>query len=210
MAMEELATYYYEDRPAEMRGEVVSRVIGYYEEAAEAGRQRACLNLGAIYSDGMYASADRDRAEALLTRARLGENRRLAALACARLGDLCVNEDTARAFDYYLEGVLLCDHPICLYKLGDTYRDGAFVRRDVEKAYFIYEKAKAVSAERFGNDGYGEILLRLARAKLVGEGTAVDAAGARKYLTIAKRLPRKSSVAEDVPALADALLAKIG
>jgi hypothetical protein len=201
-AMEELATFYYEDHPELIDEQVCRKMIDYYGKAATAGSQKAQLNLGRIYFDGRYADKDHERARAFLERAISGESARLAANAAAMLGDayffgLGVEADFSRAFDYYLEGVLLSDHPLCLCKIGDMYRQGKFVKQDDEKAFFIYTKAKH-SSTRFAYYGYSEILLRLAEAKLYGIGTKRDVPGALSDIEKAKRIPDKASNSEDI------------
>ena len=53
-AMEELATFYYEDNPELMDADKGHLVSELYEKAAVVGNQRACLNLGMICCDGLY------------------------------------------------------------------------------------------------------------------------------------------------------------
>ena len=207
-AMEQYASFYCEEHPDLMNDSVIPLVVQYLERGAAGGSQRACLNLGAMYEDGHYVAQNRAKAIALLESARAGGDARLSAIATARLGDCCCameNADYRKAFDYYLEGVLLCNHPVSLYKLGDMYRAGRFVEKDPEKAYFIYEKAKTAS-QRFCNDSYAEILFRIAQAKLDGIGTARDPMGARKYLEMAKRTPSQSSIPESIRDAAEELL----
>ena len=92
--------------------------------------------------------------------------------------------------------------------MGDMYRLGLFVEQNGEKAFFIYNKAKTAS-QRFANDSYDSILLRLAEAHLEGIGTEKDASAAQKYLQMAKRMPCKSSCPEALGDKIDALLAKL-
>ena len=148
-ALSELASFYYEDNPRLMK-ENLGLVLDSYERAAEAGCQIACLNLGRILSDGKYVSPDYGRAAELFRSAKLGESGRIAAIASSELGDFYllgkgVKADYAKAFDLYLEGALLCGHPVSLYKLGDMYRLGQFVSQSGEMAYLIYSKAKSAS-----------------------------------------------------------------
>ena len=207
-AMEQYASFYCEEHPDLMNDSVIPLVVQYLERGAAGGSQRASLNLGALYCDGQFVTQDSEKAIALLESARAGSDARLSAIAAARLGDCycaMADADYEKAFDYYLEGVLLCNHPVALYRLGDMYRAGRFVRKDPEKAYFIYEKAKTAS-QRFCNDSYAQILFRIAQAKLDGIGTERDPAGAVKYLEMAKRTPSQSSIPENVREAAEALL----
>ena len=211
-AMEELASFYYEDHPELIDNSTVRLVSEYYAKAAAAGHQKAALNLGALYCDGAYLEPDYPKAIDLFKSAISGSDGRIAAIACAKLGD-CYRAgkgteiDYSRAFDCYLEGVLLCNHPVCLYKLGDMYRAGEFVNQDSKKAYFIYSKAKTVS-QRFCNDSYAEILVRLAELMIEGAGTDKDVASAVKYLEMAKRMQSKSSNPENIPQKVEQLLQK--
>ena len=211
-AMEEFASFYYEDHPELIDHTTAKLVLEYYEKAAEAGNQKSKLNLGALYYSPLIGEPNYAKAVALFESAISGDDARIAAIACARLGDCCrfgkgVTVDYGKAFDYYLEGVLLSNHPVCLYKLGDMYYAGEFVRQDNKKAYFIYCKAKAMS-QRFCNDSYSEILVRLAELMMDGSGTDKDVAGALKYLEMAKRIQNKSSNPEDISQKIETLLKK--
>ena len=200
-AMEEVATFYYEDHPELMNDTTAPLVLEYYEKALSLGHQKTYLNLGTIYFDGIYAPPNYSKAIELFKLAISGDNARIAAIANAKLGDCYqygygMESNLSKAFDCYLEGVLLCNHPICLYKLGDMYRSGLFVNQSSKKAYFIYCKAKDASAKYFLNDSYAEILVRLAEAKIDGIGTDKDIPSARKYLELAKRGSYRSSYPE--------------
>lgn len=213
-AMEALATFYYADHPELMNDTTSQLVVDHYKKAAAAGNQKACLNLGTIYCDGIYAQQNYAKAIELFKSALSGDSARIAAIADAKLGDCYlygkgVETDISKAFDCYLEGVLLCEHPICLYKLGDMYRSGLFVKQDNKKAYFIYCKAKDVSTKHFLNDSYAEILVRLAEAKIDGIGTDRDIPGAQKYLAMAKRVPGRSSHPENIQEKVDILQKKL-
>lgn len=202
-AMEALAAIYYEDHPEMMKGPAIPLVLDCYEKSAATGNQRSCLNLGSICFDGVYTQQDYTKAVELFKTAIQGQDARLSAIAAAKLGDCYfygkgVDADIGKAFDCYLEGILYCNHPICLYKLGDMYRSGIFVKQDSKKAYFIYNKAKKESSMHFFNDGYAEILVRLAAAKIDGIGTEKDIQGAKKYLMMAQRMPYQSSHPENI------------
>ncbi len=212
-AMEELASFYYEDHPKLIDSETIRTILECYAKAASKGHPKAQLNLGALYCDHPLVEPDYAKAIALFESAIEGDDARIASIACAKLGDCYrlgkgVGIDYSKAFDYYLEGVVLCNHPVCLFKLGDMYHAGEFVNQDSKKAYLIYCKAKSVSP-RFNNDSYAEILVRLADLMLEGSGTDKDIPGARKYLEMAKRMPSKSSNPENTPQKIEFLLKKL-
>ena len=211
-AMEEFASFYYEDHPELIDHATLPLVLEYYEKAAQAGNQKSKLNLGAIYCTPSLGEPNYAQAIALFESAISGDDARIAAIACAKLGDcyrfgMGASIDYSKAFDYYLEGVLLCNHPVSLYKLGDMYYAGEFVQQDSKKAYFIYCKAKAMS-QRFCNDSNAEILVRLAELMIDGSGTEKDIVGALKYLKMAKRIPNQSSHPEDLSERIEFLLTK--
>ena len=212
-AMEELASFYYEDHPELLDDETVGLALEYYGKAAKAGNLKSILNLGKLYCGSSHVEPNYAKAIELFRSAIAEDNGRIAAIACAWLGDCYrfgkgVSADYGKAFDSYLEGVLLCNHPVCLYKLGDMYYAGEFVNQDSKKAYFIYSKAKTASAN-FCNDSYAEILVRLAELMIEGTGTEKDTSGAVKYLNMAKRIKNKSSHPENITEKIDFLLKKI-
>ncbi len=201
-AMEEIATYYSQNHPELMNDTIISLVLEYYEKAASAGHQRARLNLGALYYNGIYVTQNYPKAIELYKLALCGNDARIAAIAASNLGycyyyGRSVDVDYSKAFDYFLEGVLLCNHPVCLYKLGDMYRSGKFVNKDDEKAYFIYCKAKN-SSPKFDYEGYADILVRLAEAKIEGIGTDKDIICALKYLERIRRTSDRCSPSQSV------------
>ena len=201
-AMEELASFYYEDHPELMDNTTVKLVLECYEKAAKFGNQKSKLNLGSLYCNHPLVEPNYAKAIELFESVISGDSARISAIACAKLGDcyrlgMGVSIDYSKAFDYYLEGVLLCEHPVCMYKLGDMYYAGEFVHQDSKKAYFIYCKAKTIS-QRFCNDSYAEILVRLAELMIDGSGTDKDVTGALKYLEMAKSMPHQSSHPEDL------------
>ena len=211
-AMEAFASFYYEDHPELIDHTTVRLISEYYEKAADAGNQKSKLNLGALYCSSLLGEPNYAKAVPLFESAISGDDARIAAIACAKLGDCYrfgkgVKADYSKAFDYYLEGVLLSNHPVCLYKLGDMYHTGEFVKQDSKKAYFIYCKAKSMS-QPFLNDSYSEILVRLAKLMIDGAGTDKDVAGALRYLEMAKRIQNKSSNPENIPQKIDLLLKK--
>lgn len=209
-AMEELASFYYEDNPDLMSADTVATVLDYYEKSALGGNLKSILNLGTIYFDGIYTAQSYQRAIELFKKALIGDAGRIAAIACSRLAEcyrfgLGVEKNLALAFDYYLKGSLLCSHPSCLCGLGDMYREGLFVNKNETMAYFIYCKAKKQSEDRFANYALADTLLRLAEVKIEAVGVERDIAEAKKYIMMAKRIPTKLSHSKSLPSLIEKL-----
>jgi hypothetical protein len=72
-----------------------------------------------------------------------------------------------------------------MYKIGDMYKNGKFVDKNMDKAFFWYKKAYAYTE----NDDYNtaNVALRLGEAYLYGNGTEISLLNSLKYLQISEK-----------------------
>lgn len=187
-AMEELATFYTQDHPELIEGDMINLLITYYQRAIESGISRAALNLGALYYNGVFVKQDYKKAMELYQIASEGDDSNIVSIALCNLG-YChyygrdTKIDYAKAFDYFFKGAVLYDNPICLYKLGDMYRLGLNVLPNENTAYLLYKKAELLSD--LSDDSYPDIVQRLAKI-LLNSTDDRKALRALQYLTKAQ------------------------
>lgn len=107
-----------------------------------------------------------------------------------------VNEpDYQKAF--LLFGKAACSNdPNAMYKIGDMYREGLYVEKNIEAAFYWYQESYSYHLK----DTYicGSISLRLGRAYLFGEGIKANALFALKYLQKAERKFYKLAVKKPI------------
>ena len=171
--------------------ETRKKVIDYYEEGVRAGNQLACLNLGAIYNDGILVPRDYERsAELYRIAADIDDDNSISAMAITNLGyyyyyDFAGKQDYKTAFNCFLHGALRYNNANAYYKLGDMYRYGQFIDKDEKMAFEMY--MKAFNCEDDGNLFKADIGLRLGECFLSGIGCTKDPYSALTLLQISER-----------------------
>ena len=167
------------------------KVLEYYEAGVKEGSQLACLNLGAIYNEGILVKRDYEKsAELYRIAAESEEDNSIAAMAITNLGyyyyyDFAGKQDYQKAFNCFLQGALRYANANAYYKLGDMYRYGYFVDKDEKMAFEMY--MKAFNCEEDGNFFKAEIGYRLGECFLNGIGCTRDPYAALTLLQISER-----------------------
>jgi len=93
--------------------------------------------------------------------------------------------DYKKAFFYYAKASIL-KHPNSMYKIGDMYRKGLYVEKNVSTAIYWYRKAMRY-CPRDSDYILASVGLRLGRCYLYGEGTKKSLMKALNYLQLAER-----------------------
>ena len=167
------------------------KVLDYYEEGVRCGNQLACLNLGAIYNEGVLAERDYERsAELYRIAADIEDDNAIAAMAITNLGyyyyyDFAGKQDYKKAFNCFLQGALRYSNANAYYKLGDMYRYGYYVDQDDKMAFELY--MKAFNCEDDGNLFKADVAYRLGDCFLNGIGCQKDLYAALTLLQISER-----------------------
>lgn len=167
------------------------KVLEYYETGASSGNQLACLNLGAIYNEGVLVKRDYERsAELYEIAAGIEDDNGIAAMAITNLGyyyyyDFAGKQDYEKAFNCFLQGALRYSNANAYYKLGDMYRFGQFVQQNDKMAFEMY--MKAFNCEEDGNFFKAEVGQRLGECFLNGIGCTPDLYAALTLLQISER-----------------------
>lgn len=188
-AMEEWASFYLCVRPELMTEEIVEKIVCYYNIAIDNGHTRAALNLGAMYYSGTEIERDYLKAIELYKIAAESDDEVVAVRAICNLG-YCycygrdVEVDYKQAYEYFVKGAMLYDDVNCLYKLGDMYRFGNFVDKDLWLAHKMYRKAYEYCGDE--NEVYADVLKRMGECYYWGIGTEKDLVSALMYYTKAQ------------------------
>lgn len=175
------------DRLKEFPPFVVAYITELYELEIARGNHNAMNNLGAHYYGGSRGFEQNFRkAVALYKMAAENGNRQ----AQENLG-YCyyygrdMEVDYEKAFHYFALGAF-DGHLISLYKIGDMYRNGYYVKKNEKEAFLIYHRCLAQLGETNQADIVGPVRLRLGDMYLNGIGTAQDAAEALFNYSIAE------------------------
>ena len=204
-AMMEYAQIYQCDYPEEVTPDIAQKIVTCYETCLEAGNLTAALNLGAMYYSGNLIPRDFRKAVRYYEQATQSENVGTQLRAWTNLGycyyygrDIPVDDE--KAFNCYMHAAIQ-RFANALYKIGDMYRYGRFVRKDEQLALTFYEQALDEVYER--QPEYPDIALRIGECALYGIGmekniyTAFEMltkAEATTYTKIRKRDPFAASV----------------
>ena len=170
---------------------LAEKAVEYYSLLAQTGHCDSMLDLGAMYLDGRGVEKNEDKALAWYMKA----SDKLYPKAYRCIGNfwLIYSEkapDIARAFDAFAKGALF-EEQNSLYMLGDFYREGEYIDKDVYFAFALYRAAERVIARNdLGfpdgditcDDCYSAVQLRLGECYLDGIGTKADIEQAARYL----------------------------
>ncbi len=81
--------------------------------------------------------------------------------------------DYEKAFHYFALGAF-DGHLISLYKIGDMYKNGYYVEKNLKEAFLIYSRCLDTMTDETAPYAAGPVFLRLGNAHLYGEGTEKD------------------------------------
>jgi len=176
------------DKPKDLPPFVIEYITALYEIEISEGNHHAMNNLGAhYYGGGRGFEQSFGRAMALYNMAAENGNRQ----AQENLG-YCyyygrdTEVDYEKAFHYFALGTF-DGHLISLYKIGDMYRNGYYVKKNEREAFLIYRHC--IDVLHGGEDDYlisGPVRLRLGDMYLNGIGTEQDAEAALVSYSIAE------------------------
>lgn len=95
--------------------------------------------------------------------------------------------DYEKAFHYFALGAF--DGHICsLYKIGDMYRNGYYVKKNEFEAYRIYRRCLDTMTDEAMPLAGADVMMRIADCYFEGIGTEVEYALALEYYQRAERL----------------------
>ena len=122
--------------------DIMETVVQCYRLCIDRGNAAAALNLGTMYYSGTYLPQNFKQAAKLYEiAAAAGERRAICNLGYCYYYGRHQPVDYARAYHYYHLGAILHNDPNCLYKLGDMYLGGKYVKRNEKYAVRLYFRA---------------------------------------------------------------------
>ena len=213
-AIRRILDYYFENRNSEnIRVEEIEidkqQIIKYLKLLIENDDSNAMLVLGALHYTGEDGIAEQDysKAEYFYNKAINMKpiNYNYNTTALNNLGYVYFYgknnvQDYSKAFLYFGKAACL-QNSNAMYKIGDMYKNGIYVRKNIQKAFYWYKEAFLYTQ----NDDYctASVSLRLGEAYLYRKGTDIDLLKSLKYLQIAER--RYYKMAINKPILSNAI-----
>ena len=152
--------------------DIMETVVQCYRLCIDQGNPAAALNLGSMYYNGTYLQRDYSRAVKLYEiAAASGERRAICNLGYCYYYGRHQPPDYARAYYYYQLGAILYNDPNCLYKLGDMYLGGKYVRENEKFAVKLYFRALDAANQPETDDFCRpDIMMRIGELFLEGLG----------------------------------------
>lgn len=187
-AMMEYAQLYQGEFPEEVTPAIAQKIVRYYENCIDAGNLTAALNLGAMYYGGEFIPRDFRKAIRYYEQATQSDDESTQIRAWSNLGycyyygrDIPVDDE--KAFNCYMRAAIQRDAN-ALYKIGDMYRYGRYVKKDEQMAVLFYEQALNEVYETYPE--YPDIAKRIGECALYGIGMEKDIYRALEMLTKAE------------------------
>lgn len=175
------------DKPGPLPPFLVEYITALYQIEIDAGNHHAMNNLGAHYYSGARGFAQSfEKAVELYQMAALNGNLQ----AQENLG-YCyyygrdMDVDYEKAFHYFALGAF-AGQLVSLYKIGDMYRNGYYVRKNEGEAFRIYTRCLALMTDADRDAVAGPVRLRLGDMYLNGTGTAQNAEAALFNYSVAE------------------------
>lgn len=173
-----------------------ARLLDYvYAAAIENEDADRINNYGALFYDGRIGEQNFKKAAELYKIAdRLGNPNATCNLGYIYYYGRTGEPDYQQAYKYFSKSALRDEDPIAYYKLGDLFKNGYYVEKDLNAAFTLYEKSYDLYSDDDEDFVYGEYWSRRADAAfrlgdcyLNGLGVEADPMEALKYLQEAER-----------------------
>jgi len=189
-SMMEYAQRYQCNYREEVTPAIAKKMVRCYETCIEAGNLTAALNLGAMYYEGEFIPRNFRKAIRYYEQATESDEEETQLHAWTNLGycyyygrDIPV--DNEKAFNCYMRAAVQ-RNANALYKIGDMYRYGRYVRKDEKMAVLFYEQALC---ETYENEPLrADVAKRIGECALYGIGMEKDIYRALSMLTKAELL----------------------
>lgn len=183
-AMMEYAQLYQIKFPEEVTPAIAQKMVKCYETCMNAGNLTAALNLGAMYYGGEFIPRNFRKAIKFYEQAAQSDDEETQLRAWTNLGycyyygrDIPVDDE--KAFNCYMRAAIQRDAN-ALYKVGDMYRYGRYVKKDEQMALIFYRQALCEVYETYPE--YADIAKRIGECALYGIGMEKDIYTALKML----------------------------
>ena len=189
-AMMEYAELYQNKFREEVTPAIAQKMIRCYETCIEEGDLTAALSLGAMYYGGEFIPRNFRKAIKYYEMATQSDDEETQLWAWTNLGycyyygrDIPVDDE--KAFNCYMRAAVQ-RNANALYKIGDMYRYGRYVKKDEQMAVLFYEQALDEVYEN--HFVYSDVAKRIGECALYGIGMEKDIYRALEMLTKAELL----------------------
>lgn len=150
-------------------------IVELYKIEIEAGNIHAMNDLGALYYKGRGCEQDYTKAVYYYNMAaEHGDGQAQENLGYCYYYGRNMPVDYEKAFHYFSLGAFT-GHLISLYKIGDMYQNGYYVKKNEKEAFGIYERCLETMTDEAAKFVAGPVYLRLGNAFLKGCGTEANA-----------------------------------
>lgn len=150
-------------------------IVELYKIEIEAGNIHAMNDLGALYYKGRGCEQDYTKAVYYYNMAaEHGDGQAQENLGYCYYYGRNMPVDYEKAFHYFSLGAFT-GHLISLYKIGDMYQNGYYVKKNEKEAFVIYERCLETMTDEAAKFVAGPVYLRLGNAFLKGCGTEANA-----------------------------------
>lgn len=158
---------------------LIDFITELYQMEIDAGNADAMNDLGAIYYTGDHGF-EQSFSKSVYYYQMAAENGSRQAqenLGYCYYYGRDMEKDYEKAFHYFALGAF-DGHLISLYKIGDMYLNGYYVKKNEKEAYVIYQRCLETMTEEAAPMVAGPVFLRLGNMLLNGRGTEEDAKSA--------------------------------
>ncbi|MBQ3425212.1 MAG: sel1 repeat family protein [Clostridia bacterium] len=175
------------DKPGPFPPFLLDFIAELYHTEIAMGNSHAMNNLGAhYYSGGRGFAQSFEKAVDLYRRAAdLGNRQAQENLGYCHYYGRNMPVDYEKAFHYFALGAF-DGWPISLYKIGDMYLNGYYVKKDEREAWRLYNRCLQLADEEESRVVSGPVHLRLGRMCLEGIGTDPDPGQALLHFNLAE------------------------
>ena len=164
------------DEPKDLPPFVIEYIKSLFEIEISAGSHPAMNDLGACYYNGKrgFEQNFRKAVELYTLAAEKGNPQAQQNLGYCYYYGRDMDVDYEKAFHYFALGAF-DGNLISLYKIGDMYLNGYYVKKNEKEAFLIYNRCLAEMTSDYPDLVSGPVRLRLGNMYLNGIGTEVDA-----------------------------------
>ena len=165
------------DKPRAFPPAVIEYITALYQMGIEDGDHRAMNDLGAQYYGGFrgFEQSFRKAVHYYEMAAANGDWQAQENLGyCYYYGRDMEKPDYEKAFHCFALGAF-DGRPVSLYKIGDMYLNGLYVRQNSKEAFLIYRRCLTLIKNGEDNFAAGPVYLRLGDMYLNGVGTEKNA-----------------------------------
>lgn len=164
------------DKPLDFPEYLIDFITERYEEEIEDGNQHAMNNLGAQYYDGSrgFEQSFEKAVHYYNMAAENGSRQAQENLGyCYYYARNMDKPDYEKAFHYFALGAF-DGHLVSLYKIGDMYLNGYYVKKNEKEAFHIYMRCLETMTDESAKFVAGPVYLRLGKMFLNGTGVEKD------------------------------------